>query len=204
MISSDSIVSVFAVFSAASTKSIIISVSLMSCESTIPLSSACFFGPGPLWISVACFALSIYAHYPCRLACLPTIFFGLWFFCAMLDSLDVPSCDSPSSLYGCVSFSDAPFVALSLIYALSFVRELLLLWVSMLWSFVTCCSSYGRLVSISSSIDCGLTLQVLKTLHAMTTLKMRILDYHFFCTFAFLQMQCYCIRFAFEGGVKEY
>jgi hypothetical protein len=28
-------------------------VSLMSCESTIPSSSACFFGPGPLWISVA-------------------------------------------------------------------------------------------------------------------------------------------------------
>jgi hypothetical protein len=29
----------------------------------------------------------------------------------------------------------------------------------------------------------------------------RNLDYHFFCSFAFLQMQCYCIRFAFEGGV---
>jgi hypothetical protein len=58
----------------------------------------------------------------------------------------------------------------------------------------------SRPVSISSSIDCGLTLQVLKTLHAMMTLKMRILDYHFFCSFAFLQMQCYCIRFAFEGG----
>jgi hypothetical protein len=26
----------------------------------------------------------------------------------------------------------------------------------------------------------------------------------FFCSFAFLQMQCYCIRFAFERGVKEY
>jgi hypothetical protein len=37
----------------------------------------------------------------------------------------------------------------------------------------------SRLVSISSSIDCGLTLQVLKTLHAMMTLKMRILDYLF-------------------------
>jgi hypothetical protein len=23
---------------------------------------------------------------------------------------------------------------------------------------------------------------------------------NFFCSFAFLQMQCYCIRFAFEGG----
>jgi hypothetical protein len=38
----------------------------------------------------------------------------------------------------------------------------------------------SRLVPISSSIDCGLTLQVLKTLHAMMTLKMWILDYHFF------------------------
>jgi hypothetical protein len=50
----------------------------------------------------------------------------------MLDSLDVPSCDNPSSLYGCVSFSDAPFVALPLIYALSFAGELLLLWASVL------------------------------------------------------------------------
>jgi hypothetical protein len=38
--------------------------------------SACFFGPGPLWISVACFALSIYAHSPCRLACFADDF--LW------------------------------------------------------------------------------------------------------------------------------
>jgi hypothetical protein len=38
--------------------------------------SACFFSPGPLWISVACFPLSIYAHSPCRLACFPTIFLG--------------------------------------------------------------------------------------------------------------------------------
>jgi hypothetical protein len=50
----------------------------------------------------------------------------------MLDSLDVPSFDSPSSPYGCVSFSDAPSVALSLIYALSFAGELLLLWASVL------------------------------------------------------------------------
>jgi hypothetical protein len=38
----------------------------------------------------------------------------------MLDFFDVPSFDSPSSPYGCVSFSDAPSVALSLIYAHSF------------------------------------------------------------------------------------
>jgi hypothetical protein len=63
--------------SAASTKSVIVSVSLMSCESIIPPSSACFLGPGPLWTSVACFALSIYAHYPCRLACFADDFFGL-------------------------------------------------------------------------------------------------------------------------------
>jgi hypothetical protein len=53
-------------------------------------------------------------------------------FFVMLESLDVPSFDSPSSSYGCVSFSDAPSVALSLIYALFFIVELLLLWASAL------------------------------------------------------------------------
>jgi uncharacterized membrane protein len=63
-------------------------------------------------------------------------------------------------------------------------------------------------VSISSSIDCGLTLHVLKTLHAMTTLKMRFLDYHFF--FVVLSFfQCNAIAYALHlrgggGGVKGY
>jgi hypothetical protein len=156
-------------------------VSLMSCESTIYSSSACFFGHGSLWISVACFALSIYAHYPCRLACLSMIFFRLWFFGAMLDSLTMPSFDSTSSPYGCVSFSDAPSVALSLIYALSFASELLLLRAFVLWSFVTCCSSSGRLLAYVDLFFVRLWFDSpgLKTLHAMTTLKMRILDYLF-------------------------
>ena len=45
----------------------------------------------------------------------------------------------------------------------------------------------------------------LKTSCYNDTLKTRILDYHVFSSsFTLLQMQRYCIRFAFEGGVKEY
>jgi hypothetical protein len=92
----------------------------------------------------------------------------LW---AMIFLRNVPSFDNPSSSYGCVSFSDASSVALSLIYALSFAGELLLLWASVLRSFVTCCSSSGRLLACVDLFFDRLWLVStgLKTLHAMTT-----------------------------------
>jgi hypothetical protein len=179
----------------------------MSYESTIPSSSACFFRPGPLWISVACFALSIYAHYPCRLACFADDFFGLWFLRAMLDSLDVPSFDSPSSPMGvCLSsmrrLLHCHWSTHFLLPVSFYCCGLLcydLLWHAVLFLVVS------RPVSISSSIDCGLTLQVLKTLHAMMTLKMRILDYHlFFVVLPFFKCNAIAYALHLRGGVKEY
>jgi hypothetical protein len=49
---------------------------VMRVHYTFIVSLFLFFGPGPLWISVACFALSVYAHSPCRLVCFADDF--LW------------------------------------------------------------------------------------------------------------------------------
>jgi hypothetical protein len=92
---------------------------------------------------------------------------------------------------------------LPLIYALSFAGELLLLWASVLWSFVTCCSSSGLCRSLLRLIVAWLyRFWRLFMLWRYSRFGFWIII--FFCSFAFLQMQCYWIRFAFEGGVKEY
>jgi hypothetical protein len=110
-----------------------------------------------------------------------TILFGLWFFCAMLDSLDVPSFwQHIFFLWVCV-FLWCAVCCIVIDLRTFFTIELLLLWASVLWSFVTYYFSSGRLpVCVDLFFD-RLWLDSIgfETLHAMTTLKMCILDYLF-------------------------
>jgi hypothetical protein len=190
----------------------------MSCESTIPSPSACFSGPGPFYrISVACFVVSIYTHSFFGYDFLRThSFFGYdflrthsFFGYDFLRNacLDVPSFDSPSSLYGCLSLMRH---LLHCHWSTHFLLPLSFYccWLLVLWSFVTCCSS-DRL-----SVCVGLPRLIVSSLAWLHRLwRLFMLLWHsrcrfwiiiFFVVLSFFKCNAIHTTCIIRGSVKEY
>lgn len=134
--------------------------------------------------------------FSCRRACFAADFIGLWFCAQCLFLLMCHLLTTHLLLMRCVPFSDAPSVRIVIDLRTFFCRWAFcsMIFCDMLFFW----PSLGLLRSIVAWLN-----RLLTTLHAMTTLsRCGFWIIIFFSSFTLLQMQCYCIRFAFEGGVR--
>jgi hypothetical protein len=158
--------------------------------------------PATLTMWIAKLPSLVCVHQVCYILCFSSHadhFPWAMIFYVMLDSLNVPSFwHLIFYLCVCLFFSDASFIALPLIYAFlyrwpsiivgfMFFCDMLFFWPYLglrryhLRPIVAWLNRFWRLFMIwrhSQDADFGLSF--------------------FVCSFSFLQMQCYCIRFAFE------